>query len=787
MEQLRDRLLKEDDSDSGAAGTERYLRAGEMPVFNDYQYDPKHYRADNPYESLDYDRLENATFRDKFVHCDQRRMDLLKAARFRFDVYRWVMCGLIGGCTALAAFFIDYVVTKISDKKFEAVGDLVQDCGSKTDGCLFLPWFVMVCFNVGFLAVAAGLCIYIAPAAAGSGIPEIKCFLNGIKRREWLTLKTMFVKVFGVLFSVGATMPVGKEGPMIHSGAIIGAGLPQMKSTRHGWDFKMYMFRNDRAKRDFVSAGAAAGVAAAFGAPIGGVLFSLEEGSSFWNQSLTWRVLFSAMCSIFVLNFFVSGTLKGSDPGGGWGNLATGGLIDFGNFDFESGGQPLWKIGDFFIFILIGVVGGIFGAVWNAIQTRITLYRMKVKRSKLGLMGEALFIALTNTSLMFLIAMLAGECQSNPRFSGVDLSHIEVRSYFCSNHTTQYNDLATVAFNPLEKSIHDLFHLDDRISLTACFALFIVMFFTSCWTYGVTIPSGLFVPALVTGAAYGRFVGELINHYTDHEVYRGTYALIGAAAFLGGVVRMTISLTVILIEATNEVTYSFPIMVTLMVAKWVGDYFNKGIYDIHIHLKKIPILEFEAELEMKRFLVGDAMSRELVCLEAVNKLHDILRILRTTSHSCFPVVRYEKGEQGRQKPILLGQILRSQLITMLQHRCYGQLQGDSTTQLAMLHEDFVRKYPQRTPISKIPVPENMDGLYMDVSPYMNTNPYTLTQSCSLSRCYVLFRGLGLRHIPVLDGKEIVGYVTRKELTVFKVHELEHQFDGHGDHGDPGHP
>ena len=70
---------------------------------------------------------------------------------------------------------------------------------------------------------------------------------------------------------------------------------------------------------------------------------------------------------------------------------------------------------------------------------------------------------------------------------------------------------------------------------------------------GASVPSGLFIPSLLSGSAFGRIVGDMLNHaFPGHFVDPGTYSLIGAAAFLGGMARMTISLAVILLEATGD-------------------------------------------------------------------------------------------------------------------------------------------------------------------------------------------------------------------------------------------
>lgn len=86
---------------------------------------------------------------------------------------------------------------------------------------------------------------------------------------------------------------MGKEGPLVHVGSCIASLLGQGGSVRYGltWKWLRYL-KNDRDRRDLVTCGAAAGVAAAFRAPVGGVLFALEEVTSWY---LIYAIFFSTV------------------------------------------------------------------------------------------------------------------------------------------------------------------------------------------------------------------------------------------------------------------------------------------------------------------------------------------------------------------------------------------------------------------------------------------------------------------------------------------------------------
>ena len=174
---------------------------------------------------------------------------------------------------------------------------LIADEGKLVEG-----WLKLIGFCVP-LSLFAALMTYFCPDAAGSGIPMVKAELNGVRVPGALTATTLAVKVLGVTLVVAAGLPCGREGPMVQ----LGAGVACIVLRAHnrilslGWcrsaRTEGRVLDEDRDVRNFVSLGAAAGVAAAFDAPIGGVLFALEEVSTHWSPKLTWLAFGGALVS----------------------------------------------------------------------------------------------------------------------------------------------------------------------------------------------------------------------------------------------------------------------------------------------------------------------------------------------------------------------------------------------------------------------------------------------------------------------------------------------------------
>lgn len=700
------------------------------------------------YESLDYDTNVNSAWLD-----EERK----KGYPFvmKKDAMRWLVVMMIGILTALLACVIDICIRELSKFKYSWLKKYTDE--GVIYGTLAIAFFLWAALNVGPVLVAGLMGSVIEPVSAGSGIPQVKCYLNGVKIPRVVRIKTLLAKTTGVIMSVLGGLAVGKEGPMIHSGAVIAAGLSQGKTTSFGFDFKIFeYFREDHEKRDFVSAGAAAGVAAAFGAPVGGVLFSLEEGASFWNQGLTWRVFFGAMVSGFTLNFVLS--VYNGVPG----KLAFNGLLNFGKFD-----DLTYEIWEFIPFVLMGVLGGGLGAVYNHINFKLTAFRMKYITRPWQKLLEASFVAFMTAVVAFLMMYLIDDCRVISEESSYPIQ------MFCREG--EENAAAAIWFQTPEESVRSLFHEGSgSFSWSTLSVFFVCYYFLACWTYGLGIPAGLFIPTLLCGASWGRIVGKMMaTLFPDQDwVDEGKYALVGAGAMLGGVVRMTLSLTVILMEAVGNITFGLPLMIVLMVAKWVGDYFNEGLYDIHIQMNGVPIMGWDAPPLSNNIYASEVMNRPVVTLRSVERVRRIVAILKKYPHNGFPVVdELPSGADERFFKTfgrLRGLILRSQLTVLLKHKVFNEnaeVWQDKKVDIHLFRESYPRFYT----MEQVQLdPEDL-RCTIDLRPFINPSPYSVLACSSLPRIFNLFRALGLRHLVVTnDDNEVVGMVTRKDLVKYRV-------------------
>jgi H+/Cl- antiporter ClcA len=316
---------------------------------------------------------------------------------------KWAQTYLIGVLTGLVAYLVVYCTSHLISFKFSYMYYLIalERTGqvSYGTGFIFFLLFNLIC---SFLAWST---VYLAPAAAGSGIPEVKSFLNGVNLKNVLEAKTMIAKAIGIIFTVSGGLPAGKEGPMIH----MGSGLAVLLSESHLFSslfgcektFLTYQdYHNDREKRDFVACGASAGVAAAFGAPIGGVLFSLEEGASFWSTKLTWRCFFCAMTTVTTL--FIIRTVNIH-----LGQANANAMFSFGQFYKIQVSVYNFSVFELPVFCLIGGLGGLLGAASNEANMRLHRWRMKSFIQNIyARLWEVLLISLLVSILSFWIPVL---------------------------------------------------------------------------------------------------------------------------------------------------------------------------------------------------------------------------------------------------------------------------------------------------------------------------------------------------------------------------------------------
>lgn len=266
---------------------------------------------------------------------------------------------------------------------------------------------------------------------------------------------------------------------------------------------------------------------------------------------------------------------------------------------------------------------------------------------------------------------------------------------FCNDN--EYNAVAELWFQTPEKTVKSLLHDKTNSHKILTLAVFTLTYFLlSCITFGLSVSLGIFIPTVLVGAAWGRLVAmTLYSLFPEANFLNpGKYALIGAAAHMGGVLRMTISLTVILIEATGvDTTFTFPLILTIIIAKWIGDYFNHGVYDTQIRKNHVPLLHWDPPKNHQSKCATEIMNAPVICFKMRESAFYIYDQLKNCKHNGFPIVQDVQGDK-RSNGRICGMILRSQLIVIFLNK-YFEERRQSWENEVSIHKfrDMYPRYP----------------------------------------------------------------------------------------------
>ncbi|KAK3314312.1 chloride channel [Apodospora peruviana] len=659
------------------------------------------------------------------------------------DYQGWIAAALVGILTAFVAFFVDYAESSFGDLKFgfckrnpifgrEACCFPREECGDWrqwSEG--FAPSFAIYAGVAWALALGAGLVTKLTrteiPAfashnegahdhhgaadqllghhshghhapnkiiymAAGSGIPEIKLLLSGFEFPHLLSFKVLVVKAVGAALAVASGLCLGKEGPFVHistsAGYVVARMFPQFRD-------------NGRRMREMLSVSCSSALAVAFGSPVGGVLFVYEEMSSQFPRKVLWRAFLCSLVAAIML--------KALDP------TRTGRLVLF-----ETNYGVVYKPHNYVFFVVLGISGGLFGAAFckgSRLWTKHT--KAFIDRHPLVELSAIVLVTallqypnpITREPALLMIKNLLRDCDHHSAQSG----------WICEQE--QQEDKTAYYWWLVHGSI-------VKIVLTAV-------------TVGSrAVPSGLIVPALAAGAVFGRLVGQFVP-----DTSSAIFAMVGAAAFLAGVSRMTVSLTVIMLELTGEVEYIPPFMIAILTAKVVVDSLHEeGVND---HTVLGEFLEHEHATNIARSHGG--LAEDLI--PPSSSTHDMTIHVGQEYKILKQSLAHKLSRMRRHG-------LRDAALVLLDD--HDQLHGvisEAELDFSVNEDGF------------LPDSEPFDVLTGPLAVFIDRSPLTINATAPLEMLVEMFYQLGLRHVVIVEegSSRVLGVVLKQQFVMYLEH------------------
>ncbi|ELT90363.1 hypothetical protein CAPTEDRAFT_205672 [Capitella teleta] len=597
------------------------------------------------------------------------------------QVQRWFLCIMIGLVTGFVAWLLKQFTQLLLSFKWNRTKAFIED------SYLFDAWGWNCAMSVLFVAISSFLVVVIHPPAVGGGTPEVIAFLNGILVHDALRMKYLLVKFLSLVFSVAGNLPVGTQGPLISYGSIIGAGVGDFRSKALGFNPNLFSrFRNSEDRREFTTAGVAAGVAAGFNAPVGGLLFAMEDLTSFWGRRIAWQTFICATiataCAQLLNKAFESFVFQGS----------------FGRLDNNAARKPIeLHIACIIVAILMGLMGGILGAIFTRLNSMVIM----------SIYGTFLPLG----------------------FPCMELK-LNAESNNCLHEIS--GALFGRAFGIAAQSI-----------------------FTS-----------------VTGEAIPT---EGIWLWIDP----GLFAIMGSASFLGGVTRLTLATSVIIIEMSSNLDLIIPIMITNFIAKLMADSLAKPLFVNDLDAKLLPFLAQEPIIAVNDHIVNlelykarDVMTSPVWTIRSCETISALAKLLIETDHEGFPVV---KCDESAGTELAYGMITRTELYVILCSSEVYDETGPGTTVTPDISYDELSVdiiHDPETAIERVRSYTRFavhNSIFVDLEPFINISAPKVDEDYSLHRTYQIFRTLGLRHLIVIDiHNQVVGIITRQDLLPFYI-------------------